>query len=112
MTRLRTKLLKEGMSLAADVRNMDGMVLLPAGAALTQRHIEILLAWGVSEASVESTEEAQELADPLARLAPDDRARLTEETRSLFWNLDDTSPVECEVFTQVLRRKARQLPPA
>lgn len=111
MTRLRTELLQEGMAVAAEVRNMDNMVLLPTGATLTQRHIDILLAWGVPEVCVESTNATEELADPLTKVPPADLERLTAEVQAQFWSVDATSAVQNEIFKQVLRRKARRLAP-
>jgi hypothetical protein len=111
MKKLRIEQLQEGMVVEAEVRNMDGTVLLPAGAVLTRRFIDILSAWGVPEVCVKSTDDAEERTDPLARLMPGELARLQEETRSLFWSLDESSAVQQEVFQQILRRKARRLLP-
>jgi hypothetical protein len=45
------------MVLAEDVHTFKGQLLLPAGATLTEKHIEKLLAWGVSEADIEGQSE-------------------------------------------------------
>ncbi len=41
------------MVLAESVSTFRGQLLLPAGTALSEKHIERLRAWGVSEAEIE-----------------------------------------------------------
>jgi hypothetical protein len=45
------------MVLAGEVKTFKGQLLLPSGTVLTERHIEKLMAWGVSEADIEAHEE-------------------------------------------------------
>ena len=52
MSRIKTEQLKEGMVVVTDVKNMDDMLLIPAGAKLTSRQIGILQSWGVLEIDV------------------------------------------------------------
>jgi len=111
MPRIKIDQLKEGMVIAADVKNMDGMLLLPAGCALSERQIDVLHAWGVAEVSVEAADGLDSSADPLAKLPPDVAARLAAEVKALFWELDETNPVQQEVFRLVLRRRAKKLQP-
>ena len=108
MPRIKIDQLKQGMVIAADVNNMDGMLLLPAGCALSERQIDVLHAWGVAEVSVEATDGVDPSADPLAKLTPDAAARLTADVKALFWELDETNPAHQEVFKLVLRRRAKK----
>lgn len=41
------------MVLAQNVNTFRGQLLLPAGTALTEKHIEKLMAWGIPEAQIE-----------------------------------------------------------
>ncbi len=43
-----------GMVLQADVSNKSGRVLLPAGTALTERHLQLLSANGVDRLAIQS----------------------------------------------------------
>lgn len=95
------------MVVATDVKNIDNMLLIPAGCSLTLRQIEILQAWGVSEIDVQSSAAIEE-ADPLTKLAPELVAQMAAEIRSLFWQPDDTNPVFGEIFRVMLRRQARR----
>ena len=47
--------LKSGMILAKSVRNLQGLMLLNAGARLTAKNIRILKSWGVSELFIEGS---------------------------------------------------------
>jgi hypothetical protein len=109
MPKVKLDKLKEGMVVAVDVRNMDDMLLIPSGGVLSGRSIQILQTWGVSEVDVESSEEAEAEADPLARLAPAVVAQITSELRDRFWGFDENIPMHQAVFRAALCRRARQL---
>ena len=108
MPKVKIDQLREGTVIAADVTNLDGMLLLPAGCALSERQINTLHAWGVTEVSVESADGLDSSSDPLAKLPPELAARLTAEVKGLFWDFDEANPVQQEVFRLALRRKARK----
>jgi hypothetical protein len=107
MPKVKLDQLKEGMVVEQDVRNLDDMLILPAGFVLTERHISLLQSWGVSEVNVEAAGEEEAPSDPLALLPPETLARLTQETQARFWKYDAANPVEQEILRLVLRRKAR-----
>ena len=108
MPKVKIELLKEGMVVAADVKNMDNMLLMPAGAALSAKHISILQAWGVGEIDVEAADNIAAAADPIDQLPPEVASRLAAEIKSLFWKLDETDPVQMEIFKLILHRRARK----
>jgi hypothetical protein len=107
MPRIKTESLREGMVVASDVKNIDHMLLIPAGCTLTGRQISILQAWGVGEIEVQSSSSV-EAADPVAKLPPEVVARLTAEIRGRFFKPDDANPVFAEVFKLMLQRRARK----
>lgn len=47
-----------GMVLAADILDMRGRVLIPAGAELRDKHVRALPAWGVSRVDIKGDVEA------------------------------------------------------
>ncbi len=96
------------MIVTVDVRNLDNMLLIPAGCALSGRHIDILSAWGIAEIQVEACGGSEDLADPLQQLPPETLGQLTRELQAVFWEPADESPVQQEVFNLVLRRRAKQ----
>jgi len=95
------------MVVARDVKNIDGMLLVPTGCELSERQIDILQAWGVSEVDVEATKEMAKSHDPLAQLPPEILAKLTAELRSRYWKPDEFGPVPAEIFKLILVRKAQ-----
>ena len=108
MPRVNTTALQIGMKVVDDVRNADGMLLLPSGCELTERHLTILESWGISEINVTIPDGMDDPSDPLARLDASTLAQLTEETRGRFWQLDESHPAAREIFQAMLRRLARR----
>ena len=53
MPRKSIFVIKSGMKVAESVRNRNGMVLVQAGTALTDRHIQIMKSWGIQAVEVE-----------------------------------------------------------
>ncbi|MDX1953173.1 MAG: hypothetical protein SFY81_13410 [Verrucomicrobiota bacterium] len=106
MPKRRLDTVREGMIVKVDVKNIDDMLLIPAGCTLSERHINLLQMWGVPEIQVEDTGE-EESQDPLARLAPEALKKLEEDQRRIFWEHDEGNELHVVVFDLMLRRKAR-----
>ena len=109
MIRVKSEALQSGMVVARDVKNIDGMLLVPSGCELSERQINILQAWGVTEVEVEAGEELARACDPLAQLPPETLARVTADLRARFWRPDDFGPVPAEIFKLMLLRQARRI---
>jgi hypothetical protein len=106
MARIKTDQLQPGMVVVSDVKNMDDMLLLPAGCELSERHIRILRAWGIADVPVDgcgddSASPGAASAEP-AVFAPERVAQL--KTRFWRWNEDDL--VQREIIRVLLRRKS------
>ena len=108
MVRVKSEELQPGMVVARDVKNIDGMLLVPSGCELSERQIGILQAWGVTELEVEASEEQAKAHDPLAQLPPELLAKITADLRARFWQPDESSPVAAEIFKLLLRRQAKR----
>ena len=109
MPKVNSSALQVDMKVESDVRNADGMLLIPAGCCLTERHLTILESWGVTEIEVAVPEGMDVVADPLAKLAPETLERLRAEASSRFVEVDEGNPAAVEVVQIVLRRLARKL---
>lgn len=109
MPKLRLDSLKEGMVTAADVKNLDDMLLIPGGCELSARHIKLLRMWGVQEVAVEGPDNLSEMEqeDPLAQIPPEEARRFEKELKEKFWEFDADNPLIHEVYRLMLRRKAR-----
>jgi len=116
MIRIKAEELKPGMVTAREVKNIDGMLLAPVGSVLSERQINILQAWGVTEIAIEASEEQALACDPLAQLPPESLAQITAKARARFWKPDEFGPVSAEIFRMMLLREARRIlklhPPA
>lgn len=109
MPRIKTELLEEGMVVSSDVKNIDNMLLMPAGCVLTARQISILQAWGVNELDVEKGGVPDsDNTDILAKLTPEALAKLTEELKACYWKVEEGDPLFMELFQVMLRRSARR----
>jgi hypothetical protein len=106
--KVKSEQLQPGMVISRDVKNIDGMLLLPSGCELSERHIDILMTWGVAEIEIEASEEMAQSHDPLAQLPPEVLAQLTSSLRARFWKPDDFGPVPAEIFKLMLLRQARR----
>jgi hypothetical protein len=104
MPKIKLDAVSEGMTVAADVKNMDDMLLVPAGCVLTERHIKILRTWGISEVQIDGEEQG---STTLMTIAPDVLCRMEDELRKTFWEFDSKLPVQQEIFKLALRRRAR-----
>jgi len=55
MVKLKIKNLRAGMTVAQDVKDLNGRVLLAADRRLTEKHLGILKKWGVDKVVVHET---------------------------------------------------------
>jgi len=108
MPRIKIASLRAGMVVANDVKNIDDMLLIPAGCVLSERQINILQAWGVAEIEVQNSEAIAE-ANPLKRLTPERAEKEAAEIKSRFWSADESNPVHMEIFNLILNRRAAKI---
>src|ERR1044072_5944896 len=106
MPKLKTEFVREGMIVSGDVRNIDNMLLIPSGSTLTERQINTLKAWGVTELDVTSAQ-GDEGTDPMANIPPDELEKCLAELKDRFWQADESNPVFMEIFKWVLQRRVR-----
>lgn len=107
MPKIKLDALQEGMVVAADVKNLDDMLLIPSGCELTSRHIKVLQTWGVPEVDVKSVGDNEDHGDPLAKLQPEHAAQLVAEVKGRFWSFDEANAAQQELLKACSRRAAR-----
>ena len=110
MARLHLKQVAPGMTLANQVDNLHGQLLLAAGCRLTPRQIGVLQAWGVVEVEVEGEGDFNG-GNPSSVVAKRDprggeAARL--QLQKLFGRQDFSCPVILELFEACASRKVRR----
>jgi hypothetical protein len=106
MAKIKIDSIKEGMVVVSDVKNIDNMLLIPAGCTLSGRQINILNAWGVGEVDVVASE-TEEDTDIMTKLPPEELEKLSAEVKSRFWKVDESNPVFMEIFILILQRRVR-----
>ena len=104
MPKLKIEQVKEGMVVGSDVKNIDSMLLVPAGCTLTERQVNILNSWGVTEVDVVAAEGCED-SDPLAKVSAEELERLKAEITARFWKVDEKNPVFMEIFKLALQRR-------
>ena len=104
MPRIKIEQVMEGMVVGGDVKNIDGMLLVPTGCTLTKRQINILNSWGVTEVDVVEAEGCHE-DDPQAKFSAEELEELIAQTKARFWKADEKNPVFMEIFKLALKRR-------
>jgi hypothetical protein len=99
--------LKPGMTLAANLQEPGGRLLLPAATVLTDRHLRYFQMWGVGEADIESdgTETAVETEQADPALVAEAEANMA----LLFRHTDTKHPVVSQVLHHCVGREIRRL---
>ncbi len=107
MAKLKIDQLQAGMVVTADVKNIDDVLLVPAGCTLSERHIRILRTWGIPEAHVKTGREegtGSQIGESSAVELPPE---LIQKIKARFWDLDEANAVHQEILRLVLRREQK-----
>jgi len=104
MPRVKTEDLQEGMTVISDVKNIDDMLLIPAGSQLSARQINILQAWGVTDIEVEKAGSGHD-TNPLLKVSSEVVEQMSAELRKRFWKPQEGDPVYDELFRLILLRR-------
>jgi hypothetical protein len=67
---IATNKLAAGMELAADVMNVNGMMLLGRGTILTERHLHVLKTWGIDSVHVTGGDDGKEEPSEESEIPP------------------------------------------
>ncbi len=95
--------LAPGMVLAGEVRDARGMLLVPVGAALSERHLRVMELAGLAGAEVEAPAgDAEDEAEARARLEA-----VTAALAPLFAEADRSHPLVGALFDWCVRRQLR-----
>jgi hypothetical protein len=98
--------LKPGMTLAADLLESGGRLLLPAGTVLTDRHLRYFQMWGVSHVDIEGGEAGS--ADSPITVDPAVQAEVEAALATLFRHADVSHPAVAQVYAHCLAREIRR----
>jgi len=99
--------LKEGMTLAADVKNKHGNIMIKQGMTLTERHIMLLKAWGIPDADVEGADREQLHQEEMKTVAPEVIEAIEQELNEIFPPLEGNELMS-EIYRISKKMKIRQ----
>lgn len=100
--------LKEGMTLAADVKNKHGNIMIKQGMTLTEKHIMLLKAWGIPDADVEGADRDQLHQEEMKTVSPEVIEVIENELNELFPTLDGNE-IMSEIYRIAKKLKIRQV---
>lgn len=100
-----------GMVLASDARDRTGRLLLKSGHEITEKALKVFRMWGVTELSIEGTEEAAEPPPkPAAQsFPPEVLEAASNRMADLFCHTDRSHPMIAELLRLSTTRLAERL---
>ena len=98
--------LSAGMVLKSNVCDRSGRMLLPEGAELTEKHLQIFRAWGVVEAEVVGDSDSDGAASGVEEVDPEALAEAEAMVKPLFLHNDLEHPAIKELFRICMVRRA------
>ncbi len=99
--------LKEGMTLAADVKNKHGNIMIKQGMCLSEKHIMLLKAWGVPEAEVEGVDRNELDRQEMKTVSPEVIEAIEKELNEFFPPMDGNE-IMSEIYRIVKKLKVKQ----
>jgi hypothetical protein len=88
MGMIRLESVEPGMILANDLKERGGRILLGAGAEISQRHLVIFKAWGITEVDIQGAENKDLEEVPDQSLDPALLEEIKAQTAELFRHTD------------------------
>lgn len=111
MSILRTDALKLGLTLAKDVKNAQGQLLIRSGVEIIERHLVLLKSWGITEVEVqEEVGRPSEANSGLTAEDPEAAARLQSARNGLlemFRHNNLEEPVMAELIDLCAHRRLK-----
>lgn len=103
--RVSLEQLRTDMVLGKDVVDAAGRLLLPAGTALTERHLRYCQMWGIPEADIVGDEPVD---DTSVESTPEAIARSEQSVRPAFRHHDIEHPFIATLFRHCVLADARK----
>jgi hypothetical protein len=100
--------LKEGMTLAADVKNKHGNIMIRQGMTLSEKHIMLLKAWGISDADVDGFDRDQLNEEEMKTVSPEVIEVIEKDLRAFFPSLEGNE-IMSEIYRITKKLKIKQV---
>jgi hypothetical protein len=95
------------MVLSEDVKNINGQLLIPKGIKISDKHLTLLQAWGITEVEIEGVSREDVATQTAAQIDPLILAEAEACTKDLFRHAHIDHPAVRELFEQCVLRTAR-----
>jgi hypothetical protein len=99
--------IQPGMTLADDVKDKSGRILLSAGQTVTDNHLRIFKMWGIIEADVKE-HDRDNGGKPAIETDPVLQREVQNQTDELFRHADTEHPAVKELYQLCLARNVRR----
>jgi hypothetical protein len=107
MGKVNLENISPGMVLGKDVKERSGRVLLRAGTEISDRHMNILKTWGVTEVDVENLTQQEVNAQVTQQLDPAALKIAEEQVSYLFSHTDKEHPAMRELMRISVMKQVR-----
>lgn len=109
MAQIDIESLEAGMTLAADVVEATGQVLLRAGTEIETKHLRVLRSWGIEQVEIAGPKPPDPEEALLARTPPEIVALAEANVARRFRNADPSHPAVLELRQLALMAEVRAL---
>jgi hypothetical protein len=99
--------IEPGMVLAESVHDAQGRLLIPAGTALTERHLRAFQLWGIQSVQIAGGSASE--APPRPPISPETLREAQEQVRARFRHNDLSHVLMAALFTASTLREARRI---
>ena len=108
MITVTTDNLKPGMTLSADVLDINSRLLLSKGLQIQPKHIRVFKIWGITEVPIEGVNGDEEASAGMVTM--ETANRVIQNTKHLFSHQDLGHPAVKELFRQAVFYKSQSQP--
>ena len=94
-----------GMVLSNPITDRRGRLLIPAGQALSDKHVNALKMWGIVSLDIEGDEEPE----VVVKISPEALETARAEQHALYRHTDLTHPFVRQLFEHRVHQRAREI---
>jgi hypothetical protein len=112
VTKIKVKKLEAGSTVATDVKDISGRMLLSAGSVVTEKHLNVFKTWGVTEVEIVESDNEVTNSDSeldLNSIDPILLEKIEEKLKQQFFHNDLQHPMMKELIAHVRNEKIRAL---
>jgi hypothetical protein len=100
--------LSAGMTLAADVKDRSGRIILSGGNIITEKHLKIFRMWGITQADVRQSESVQDSPEQPTETDPELLQEAEYRMGELFHHVDREHPAMRELARLATKRLVKK----